>query len=262
LQQKPQLELSVDLLKQIHRLTLRNHFFEGYFRRRVRSEYLNGRLSIETAMQKFRELGKKKASSSENMRLAGAFRSEAVDNLIMTGLHIDAEGKRYFTREDLYKISMNPYFAIDQKSVKALAGTADVSALRDGNPSSGGKTERFEAQVYFAPVEKIESLVHAAIEKARTEILQAQSEMEFTLAVLRLQSSLIAIHPFHDGNGRAIKLLMDYLYLQRGIAVPLHPITHDYTLAILELYEQTVAEMNVYVAAKNVELTKAKTMGN
>lgn len=223
-------ELSVDLLRQIHRLALENDNFPGYFRRRIRRDFLAGQMSREAAIEKLLSSAEKSREVANS--LLGVFRQEKVDNFVLTGLQIDSKGHRYFSEDDLWRLSMNPYFQIEQESLRPYA--TEGSSF-------------WEANVLFRPVDKIESEVTAAIQKSKAELEAAESDYEYVKAVLKLQQVLISIHPFQDGNGRAIKLLSDFLYLKRGIALPLHPNELDYTLSLNELYDQTVREMQAYV---------------
>lgn len=225
-------DLSVELLKDIHRIALKDHFFEGYYRRRIRQEYLYGNISKQEALTQLANIHTQKDNT--NQLLAGTFRNEKIDNYVMTGLDIDTNGHRSYTSSDLFSIATNPFFRIEAGSIKK-------------NPK---QFDKVDANVLFLPVEKIESTIKSLINQAREDLSLPQSDYEYTIKVLQLQQNLISIHPFHDGNGRAIKLLSDFLFLKRGLAPPLHANNDDYTLSINELYRQTVHEMNAYLTEK------------
>lgn len=218
--------LNIDLFKTIHKHALKGHIFEGYYRRRVRDMYNKNQISEREAAERIADISK--YIDAQNELLPGTFREQALDNFVMTGLRTDEKGNYYYTKEDLYAVSINPYFRLEMGSV------------RESAPG------RYEANVLLMPVEKVEAQVRTVLQKAREELDYAKNDYEYMMAVLKLQQALISIHPFQDGNGRTVKLLSDFLYLQRGIAPPLHPITNDYSLTLGELYRETVQEMKAY----------------
>jgi Fic family protein len=64
------------------------------------------------------------------------------------------------------------------------------------------------------PPEKTESFLRALCERVNRSLIAAETSRFLTTAEFVL--AFLAIHPFHDGNGRAARLLSTYLLERSG----------------------------------------------
>ncbi len=113
----------------------------------------------------------------------------------------------------------------------------DVHALvlADIDPSHAGRFRRDRVLIkgtrYIPPSSaKFDSLLPALLS------LAGASSIHPSLQAAELHYNLVAVHPFHDGNGRTARLLMNYLLLRRGYPSAIIPVERrgEYLLALEE----------------------------
>ena len=105
----------------------------------------------------------------------------------------------------------------DRMAVEVAAGrSVDAGLLRDAHAEMGGDGQYRTGSVYVGewtpavPVSHVAAAVDAAIELATT------TTEPVALAAARLHLSLLRVHPFEDGNGRAVRLLASALLVRAG----------------------------------------------
>lgn len=220
------LEPNIQVLQKIHQLTTEHLYFEGIYRQLIRDDFLSGKITETEAIERLYNI--QNADNIYKLKTT-RFRSQWHESFIMNGLHYQQESNQwYFTKEELYQISINPFYNLKTPSIREV---------------SPGK---YTAIVLLPPGPKVASLVEDVFKNSMTAIQNAQNDKEYVLQVLKLQQALLSIHPFHDGNGRAIKLFSDLLYLKRGLSPILHPINDDYGLTLNKIYLRTVESMNLF----------------
>lgn len=222
--------ISIDLLKNIHAIATKKHFFKGYEQRRVKLAYSNGDISLQEARSSLDAI--EQGISFTHIghdKLSGKFRTEKEDDFFHTGDNFLPGGERYFTVDDLDKYNTNPYFFEDIDSRVELS------------------KNQFKSEFHYIYSSDVESEVRNLFEKAIPFLDSATSDEEYIRLVNKLELSLMSIHPFLDGNGRAIRLFADFLYHKRDLPPVLRPKEYDFTMSLEEIYEYTIQNMNDYL---------------
>ncbi|MGN6418229.1 MAG: Fic family protein [Pseudobacter sp.] len=86
---------------------------------------------------------------------------------------------------------------------------ATKGMFRKGNVSAGGS--------YFVNYDKVERYTSELVDKINKELISAITIEEQLHLSFIAHFDLISIHPFYDGNGRASRLLMNYIQCYYGL---------------------------------------------
>lgn len=91
------------------------------------------------------------------------------------------------------------------KTYNTALGNIDSSKgeFRKGNVSAGGS--------YFVNYDKVEAYTKRLVEHLQKEMRGERSILDATELAFAAHFDLVTIHPFYDGNGRASRLLMNYV---------------------------------------------------
>ena len=224
------------LLKDIHRVTTQNHTFHGFEGRRIRARFDKGEISRE----EFRELldqaykNNKEVSGVPHSSLVGKYRSDLIDQIEHRGSSFDSSGKRYFTEKELQSLRANKYVTIDEKSIKPLV--------------IGGKPAGFMGKASYMDVQKINENVDWVLLAFDRSLKKAGGNLNMVLeATVKMGRDLMSIHPFLDGNGRTIRLLMDFALKKYGLPPSLYPNEQDFIMSTEELIDFTRKGMRDYL---------------
>jgi cell filamentation protein len=76
--------------------------------------------------------------------------------------------------------------------------------------------------------------------KESTPFTPKMSESEMLQKITYLHGEFIMIHPFRDGNGRTIRLLMDLLLLQSGRKPTVHKLSNK---SFREMYHKAIRQI-------------------
>lgn len=226
-------QLNTQLLKDIHFITSEHMPFNGDYKRSIRDIYRSGEISKYEAIKAINKFETDKNNHLDNQAFRGIFRKQEI--FIHNGDSFTKEGHMYFMAQELEGFMKNPYFNVDLKSIKIV------------------NNEVIFADVYYLHPELIEDTVDKVLTKADARLnTPAITTREYIETIVLLEKALISIHPFLDGNGRAIRLLCDLLYQRRGLPVPIRPIEDDMTAGVDEMVEKTIHNMNEYVLKHRV----------
>ena len=135
---------------------------------------------------------------------SGILRSHPIDYFISTGDY----DEKYFSSEDIEQYQLNPFF--------------NVQNIRKIN------TEKYSAQVHFVNPKDIERITKEVLNYSAAKIQNAPTYQHKLIAIFQLYKALISIHPFADGNGRAIRLFIYAHLLKEGFPIDFFPNIWEY----------------------------------
>jgi hypothetical protein len=223
--------LGENLLKKIHHLTMRHHFYRGYEGRRIRALYDRGEISREELQKRLKPVyeEKKSASGKDHAELSGAYREDALDEVQHHGSSFLPDGSRYFTAAELAALRRNPYIRVEESSIRKVGAGA------------------FKGHAYYSPVKDIPTEIRAILYRTREALAQEKRPEAINRLIYHMERDLLSVHPFLDGNGRSIRLLGDLLRQRHGLPPPLYPLEDELTLPEAEALEFQRKAMLEYV---------------
>lgn len=222
------------LLKRIHELACQRTFFQGFEIRRIRDQIKKGRIdpkkykSLEQRIYKHHQA----LSGFDHRTLAGAFRSMPEDQIPFSRFDTAADTLPKFDRKKWELVRASPYLEVRKID----------RSLPDGS---------VYALVNYTSPERVAAEVDAVLAQVEGSLDQVKTIDEKVRAIVQMERDLISIHPFHDGNGRSIRLLRDLLYRRIGLPPPLHSFDKDLDISLEELIEIERAEMVRFLQARS-----------
>ncbi len=227
------LPLNADTLKAVHAAAMQGHHYIGYARRRIRHAFKGAKLSLSEAVAQLMllETGATYEDAATHQRLTGRLRDSHLDDFIYSGDHLDQSSRRYLTPAEFAAISENPLF-----------GVFEHARIRPD--------KMIDASFSFVPSSRVEDILEEILRAADQRLANASNDETYLRTLAILHKELISLHPFLDGNGRTVRLLIDMLLAQRGLALPLRPIQNDYTSSVDELVEQYKVQMRAWLELK------------
>jgi hypothetical protein len=241
-----QIPVNPSTLREIHRRACAHLLFSGYEGRRVLQEIRAGRLTREEAEGRLQAIRQgRPIQTIDHQQLRGVYRSDPLDEVEHRGsltesLQPSSPGaspggvreSRTFSERELQGVRAIPWMRVEERSVRQ-------------NPN-----RTYTALTFYASPSQIEAAV-AQVFSDYTRLVNHQSDPVNRLqAALDLQVALVGIHPFLDGNGRTIRLLLDLIYLKEGLPVPLEPFQEEFTLSRQERMEFVLRRMHDAVRAR------------
>ncbi|MEO6733240.1 MAG: Fic family protein [Ferruginibacter sp.] len=117
---------------------------------------------------------------------------------------------------------------------------AAEGVFRKGNVSAGNS--------YFVGYQKVEELVKRLCDGINKQLTDANTVVEKLYCCFDAHFDLVTIHPFYDGNGRASRLLMNYLQLYFNLPVSI--VFKEDKAAYFEALQQTRANEDIIIFRK------------
>ncbi len=227
--------ITLELLQEIHRRAMKNHFFVGAENRRIVAEAKARGLprdeTIETARRVMRE--KTSPSGRDHAQFRGSLRSSPVDDLPHDGSTLLPGNQRAFTVEEFEAMKRNPYMKLDPEHPPIAS--ADGTSVRT----------RFR---YVEPT-RVKAAAEEIIAQLKRDLASARTNEDVILAVVRMNRQMLAAHPFQDGNGRSIRLLGDLVFQRYGLPPALYPNERDLEMTDAEAVQFILRGMRDYQEA-------------
>ncbi|NVM66077.1 Fic family protein [Mucilaginibacter sp. SG538B] len=128
------------------------------------------------------------------------------------------------------------------KVYNTILGTVDsrTGAFRKGNVTAGIS--------YFPNFDKVERLTNDLVKKLNESISSPLSVAEQLNLSFDAHFNLVSIHPYYDGNGRASRLLMNYI--QAYYNLPLAIVRSENKAAYIQALIDTRQQENIEVFRK------------
>ncbi len=212
-----------DLLRRIHYISTEDHYFLGYELRRL-SKLLENKQITPDEFSRLKNLihSGKQASERDHATLRGVFRDSDFDQ---ARVKFDLKAPK---KEAFAQMRQNQYIEFPPDGVEVL-------------PSG-----RARGKFLWPASEEVDGLVNDAFKKFDVAMRTATQDREIIRAAISLQKDLMSIHPFSDGNGRSIRLLVDSIYHRSGLPPPLHPIVDELERSVDDMVETTIQQMQNY----------------
>lgn len=226
--------LTPGLLREIHRRVTSGHPFAGYVRRRVLARARTGALKDVQARSLLARLARGDLVAFDDIdprTLPGAFRSENLDTFVHSGESVLPDGRRYLVTDEITRLRANRLFCVDDSSLTPLA------------------PGRLFGQVNYLPPARVAAAVDLELDRFNRFIERARGPAEVVRLTVQLSRALVSVHPFVDGNGRAIRLLVDFILQHHGLPPPLYPNELDMMMTDDEAVNYTLRAMVAYVEA-------------
>ncbi len=198
-------EIGPELLKTLHTIALQDHYFVGHEKRRVERDLAEGKISPEVAAERLSHVNLRDRvvySGVDQASLAGKFRSDPLDSFVHNGDQKSDQG-RWMAGPDLESFRKNPYLKVDE------------ATIRERRPG------QFTGDVHFVPPAEVEKAVSEIFAQLNLDLAASKTDRERVVAICRMRRDLMTVHPFLDGNGRAIRLLADLLYERYDLPPPI-----------------------------------------
>ncbi len=217
-------------LQHIHSLVSRGMYYRGYERRRIEQAFLLGKMPENTYRELLKDIDDRKEiyySQTDHTSLGGRFREDPLDNDITGGGILRTDGR-----------NLSPKELDNLRSLSSITITNIVS-MDDG---------LLQIRIRYPKVSEIETLVSEALQKAQRTVESRASLDDKLVAIVQMETELIAIHPFLNGNGRAIRLYADGLLMRLGLPPPIHLTDNDFVLSLADRTAYVKSGMLLYLS--------------
>ena len=140
------------------------------------------------------------------------------------------DNSRYFNLDELNNLRNNQYVNVDESTIKKIGDNA------------------YTGKAYYQDVHKVEKSVNEVLEKTEKKLKQARNLREILEATVVMSKDLISVHPFLDGNGRAIRLLGDHILSRYNLPPSLYPNEWDLTMPLNDAVDFHIKGMRDYLS--------------
>ena len=232
--------IDLELLQEIHRRAMRNHYFVGAVNRRIIAEARALGLPEETFMPEVRRVIAEKTSPRfpDPSIFRGTLRSNAVDDLPHDGSLLLPGNQHRFSQEEYEAMLRNPYMYPDPRHP----------------PVFDAATRTVRARFRYVSPERVESSARAIFTQLNRSLNDATTTEDVILAVVRMNRQMLATHPFQDGNGRSIRLMSDLIFQRYGLPPPLYPNERDLEMTNSETVQFILRGMRDYAELHTPEV--------
>ncbi|NUM89622.1 MAG: Fic family protein [Bdellovibrionales bacterium] len=155
--------------------------------------------------------------------LSGRLRDHQVDTYVTQGDHIDGDGRRYFLASELEGYLQNPFFLVSTRET-----------LKTGS-------QRVRATVRFVSPSHVRAVTEQVLATAKDSLARAGTRNEKLITLFQLYRALVSIHPFVDGNGRAIRLYVIALLKKEGFPTEYFPRLPEYETPTSRILKEYIA---------------------
>jgi Fic family protein len=155
-------------------------------------------------------------SKVDHRDLVGKFRSEPLDNDLTQGRPLLMRGE-----------------SLSSEGLSELQKSAIVRV----------RNESGQIFLEYPPTERVRGLVEAELVLLRQALKGNDTAQSKFQTITRVYRNLMLIHPFLNGNGRAIRLFMDAAYLRIGLPPPVHTFENEFTMSHAEIQSRTLLGM-------------------
>lgn len=170
----------------------------------------------ETAVQNKEWLYMLEEDTRQSLAIEGHFATEEELKAVLRGSKTDLEVANYFrTAQTVYDQALQLYR--DETLFLALPVVRHVhSELFREVDSRRGEFRKSDIQIHGAKVRPPEFEVEEYVRAALTVMREALDTLPILPALARAHVLFESIHPFHDGNGRVGRILLNYLAISKG----------------------------------------------
>jgi fido (protein-threonine AMPylation protein) len=232
--------LTIELLQKVHTIATRGLPFHGFEGRRIRARLDAGEISKE----EFRSLLDRAYRQNEAVsgvphdQLRGVLRREKIDQIWHSGSSRDPAIGRFFTADELARMRKNLYMDVDEANLKEV------------------QPGKWEGRVYYFDVENVERAINIILRRTNFALANEPDQTKKLAQIIQMETDLLSIHPFLDGNGRSVRLVGDLLRKRIGFPPPLYPNENDLTMTRAEALEFHRKAMIDYVNSFAARLRK------
>lgn len=171
----------------------------------------------ETTVQNTEWLYMLEQDTRHSLAIEGYFASEDELEAVLQGRRSNREITNYFrTAQTLYDQGLQYYRDKALRLDLSLIRHIHSELFRESDERRRGQFRTGGVQILRAKVQPpefdIESYLRVALDTMEAELGQEPS----LAALARTHALFESIHPFHDGNGRAGRILLNYLALSKG----------------------------------------------
>lgn len=169
-------------------------------------------------------------SGTPHAELLGQFRSHPIDNDLTQGRPLrDRDGP--ISKQQLRNLQSNPYIKVQKFEFDPIK-------------------ENVSAYLEFPVAAEVTQLVEKEIRELQTLLHSTKSQYEKFSGSVKSYHRLISIHPYHNGNGRVLRLFYDGVFLRLGLPPAVHNFDKEFTANLSELESYILLGMNDYLIAK------------
>lgn len=171
----------------------------------------------ETTVQNTEWLYMLEQDTRHSLAIEGYFASEEDLEAVLRGGRSSLEITNYFrTAQTVYDQALQYYRDMDFRLDMSLVRHIHSELFRGVDEERRGEFRRGGIQILRAKVQPpefdIASYVRAALEVMERDL----DTLPILPALARAHTLFESIHPFHDGNGRAGRILLNYLAISKG----------------------------------------------
>lgn len=171
----------------------------------------------ETTVQNTEWLYMLEQDTRHSLAIEGYFASEEELETVLRGGRSSLEITNYFrTAQTLYDQALQYYRDRDLRLDLSLVRHIHSELFRGRDDQRRGEFRKGGIQILRAQVRPPEFDLEVALRAALDVMARDLDTLPVLQALARAHTLFESIHPFHDGNGRAGRILLNYLAISKG----------------------------------------------